>query len=56
MADAKRYDVDTARDELEHLDEVLHTIATRDGHVRIVSAILRPGVDAGYIIISEREI
>ena len=57
MADAKRYHVDTARDDVGNLDEVLQGIATRDGHVQIVSVVFRAGLAAaGYTIISETEI
>ena len=61
MADAKKYHVDPVRDDIFNLDEVLQNIATRQGHVRIVSIIWQPArpaedgtpLPAGYIIISE---
>ena len=57
MADAKRYHVDTARNDVGNLDEVLQGIAARDGHVQIVSVVSRPDMPAAsYIIISETEI
>ena len=57
MADAKKYHVDTARNDLQNLDDVLQNIATRDGHVRIVSVIFQPGLpEAQYVIISEMDV
>ena len=57
MADAKRYHVDTARDDVGNLDVVLEAVAARDGHVQIVSVVFRAGLAAaGYTIISETEI
>ena len=64
MADAKKYHLDTARDDLENLDGVLQHIATREGHVRIVSIIWKPSrvsetgaaLPAGYTIVSEMDI
>ncbi len=57
MADAKKYHVDTARDDIGKLNEVLQGIAARNGHVRIVSVIWRSGMHGeGYTIISETEI
>ena len=59
MADAERYQIDPARDDLRNLKEVLENIATREGHVRIVSIIWqpdRPAGDAGYTIISEMDV
>ena len=54
MADAKKYHVDIAREDLENLDEVLQNIATCDGHVQIVSVIWQDRLpEARYIIISE---
>ncbi len=64
MADDKKYHVDTARDDLFNLDEVLQNIATREGHVRIVSITWQPArstedgtvLPAGYTIISEMDV
>ena len=64
MDDAKKYDVDTARDDVINLDEVLQHIATRRGHVRIVSITWQPSRPsksgatwpAGYTIISEMDV
>ncbi len=64
MDDAKKYHVDTARDDVINLDEVLQDIATRRGHVRIVSIIWQPSRPfesgatrpAGYTIISETDV
>ncbi len=69
MADAKKYHVETARDDLQSLDEVLQHIATRKDHVRIVSITWQPSrasvagdelpagytdeLPAGYTIVSE---
>ncbi len=64
MVDAKKYHVDTARDDTGNLDEVLQNIATREGHVRIVSITWQPSRPsesgatwpAGYTIISEMDV
>ncbi len=59
MADAKRYNVDTARDDLDNLVEVLQQIETRRGHVRIVGITWQPSRavgGAGYTIISETDV
>ena len=64
MADDKKYHVDTARDDYGNLDEVLQDIASREGHVRVVSVIWQPSRDfasgmpcpAGYTIISEMDV
>ena len=64
MDDDKKYHVDTARDDIGNLDEVLQNIATRDGHVRIVSVTWQPAREfpggmpfpAGYTIISEMDV
>ena len=61
MADDQRYSVDTARDDIKNLGEVLYNIGTRPGHVRIVSVTWQPAREfpdgmpfpAGYTIISE---
>ena len=58
MADAQRYQVDTARDDVLNLSEVLEHIASREDHGRIVSITWQPARDdgpAGYTIISERK-
>ena len=62
-----KYRVDTARDNVANLDEVLQVIATRIGHVRIISVTWQPSrrlasdptgatIPAGYTIISETEL
>ncbi len=64
MADDQKYHVNTARDDLVNLDEVLQNIATREGHVRIVSITWQPSRPsesgatrpAGYTIISETDV
>ncbi len=64
MADAKKYHVDTARDDLQDLDGVLQHIAGREGHVRIVGITWQPSrrseaggpLPAGYTIVSEMDI
>ena len=59
MADAKRYQIDTARDNIQNLREVLENIASREDHGRIVGITWQPARDdgrpAGYTIISERK-
>ncbi|MCE2510147.1 MAG: hypothetical protein J4G10_04130 [Alphaproteobacteria bacterium] len=61
-AEAKKYQADTARDDISNLNEVLQNIATRKGHVRIVGFTWQPSrpsatgtgtLSAGYTIISE---
>ena len=64
MPAADRYQVDTARDDAQSLLDVLQHIATREGHVQIVSVTWQPArpdrngrnLIAGYTIISEREV
>ena len=59
-----RYQVDNARDDPQGLLDVLQHIATREGHVRVVSVTWQPvrpnreGRDrpSGYTIVSEREV
>ncbi len=61
MDGADRYQVDYARDDHQSLLEVLQHIATRKGHVRIVSVTWQPArpnreehnLFAGYTVISE---
>ena len=63
MANVNKYHVDTARDDIEDLGGVLQHIATREGHVRIVSITWQPSRPseggamrpAGYTIISEMD-
>ena len=64
MADDKKYCVDTARDDVVNLDEVLQHIATRNGHGRIISITWQPSrtskdnvhLPAGYTIISAMDV
>lgn len=64
MDKSDRYQVDIARNDPMNLKEVLAHIATRDGHVGIVSVLWHPvqadgqGLkrDAHYTIISEKEV
>ena len=52
-----KYNVDIATNDPINLREVLESIATRPGHVRIVSVIYQPGQPAAkYVIISENEV
>ena len=61
MPAADRYQVDIARDDPQSLLEVLQHIATREGHVRIVSVTWQPSrpnrdgrnLHSGYTIVSE---
>lgn len=64
MEGTTRYNVDIARDDPINLAEVLEHIATRKGHVQIVSVTWQPARsigdkgfvrDPGYTIISERK-
>jgi hypothetical protein len=56
------YQVDTVRDNVQNLSEVLQDIASREDHGRIVSITWQPARDdgnglilnAGYTIVSER--
>jgi len=60
---AKRYQIYSARDDHNHLAEVLEYAATVKGHVRIVSVMWQPSrpgkggfkFDSGYTIIAEVE-
>ncbi len=59
-----KYQVDTARDDPQSLLDVLQLIATREGHVRVVSVTWQPvrpnrdghNLHSGYTIVSEREV
>ena len=60
---ANRYRVDTARDDVQNLKEVLEHLATLPGHVGIISVTWqgpRPSregntLHAGYTIVSEQD-
>ncbi len=64
MHDRNRYQVSSARDDVTNLQEVLEYIATKEGHVRIVSVTWQPERTgpagevrpAGYTIISEMKV
>ncbi|MFZ5833870.1 MAG: hypothetical protein ACOY2B_00595 [Pseudomonadota bacterium] len=58
MASTKNYQVHTSSDDLENLKEVLETVASGKGHVRIIGVTWRPergASRAGYTIISESD-
>ena len=63
MGDDEKYRVDTARDDVSNLVEVLQFVATLPGHVRIVGITWQPTrtskdgsvLRAGYTIITETE-
>ncbi len=64
MGDNQKYRVETARDDVSNLVEVLQFVATLPGHVRIVGITWGPDrtsrdgnpIHAGYTIVSEMDV